>query len=44
MNPIDKATWAICDRPASLPVFPAIVASFIAATILMVGAGEGMPQ
>lgn len=43
MSQLDRALWRATDWLVSLPIFPALVASFIAATILMVGVMEGYP-
>ena len=44
MRTLDRALWTACDRLASLPCVWALVASFIAATILMVGVMKGPMQ
>lgn len=42
MNPLDRLTWAATDALVSLRTFPALILSFIACTVLFVGALERM--
>jgi len=44
MNPLDRLTWAATDALVSLRTWPALILSFIAAVVLMVGLMEGLPS